>query len=182
MLPHLGGGIFQGVEIHVFQHHGSVLDAVHFLQAVPQHPGKAVLGQLGVEPGHFRLGFLQFGGEGGAFVHQLFRVVQLQGFGGLVEGVGVVLEQVQDIVAGNCFDPAHPGGHAAFANNLKQADVGGVGHMGAAAELLGEVVHTDHPGRCCRIFPQTEPWRRFSGLPQWAFPPPSPGWLQKSSG
>ena len=81
-----------------------------------------------------------------------------------MEGEGVVLEQLQDIVAGDRFNPAHPGRHAAFADDLKQADVGGVGHMGAAAEFLGEVVHADHPHGFPVLFPKQGHGAGFPGL------------------
>ena len=43
------------------------------------------------------------------------------------------------------FNPADTGSNATFRNDLEQADLSGVGHVGAAAELHRHTGHVDHP-------------------------------------
>jgi len=47
--------------------------------------------------------------------------------------------------AGNGLDAADAGRHAALGHDLEQADLGGVGHMGAAAQLHRYAGHVHHP-------------------------------------
>ena len=47
--------------------------------------------------------------------------------------------------AGNGLDAADAGRHAALGHDLEQADLGGVGQMGAAAQLHRYAGHVHHP-------------------------------------
>ena len=46
---------------------------------------------------------------------------------------------------GQRLDPSYACRHAGLGNDLKGGDHAGIGHMGTAAELDGEISHADHP-------------------------------------
>ena len=49
------------------------------------------------------------------------------------------------IVSGQRLNTPHAGSHACLGYDFKQGDLAGVGHMGSAAKLLGELAHGNHP-------------------------------------
>ena len=73
-------------------------------------------------------------------------LASLHGLGGLPQGGHLHPQHCQHTRTGDTFDPAHTRGHGGLADDLKQPQAGGVVHMGAAAQLLGEAVfHGNHP-------------------------------------
>ena len=81
-----------------------------------------------------------------AFGNQLGRICDLEYAGETVQQGVCFIHQLQHPCAGHGLDPTNAGCDRGFADNLEQADLGSVVHMGSAAELQrisADIHHTD---------------------------------------
>ena len=88
----------------------------------------------------------------GGLLGQFGGAAQLEVLGGGVHQRLIFRHVFQHTAAGHGLDTADAGGHAGFLEDLEETELGGIIHMGAAAQLDGFIIGIDHPDGIAVLF------------------------------